>query len=136
MNLIKITTILSVFCLVNVINNNAYAAKNCNINSPTISFGSAFDPTDNTNLNITFASVISVSCTQFNGNYKIRFAAGTYGTIANRYMRSSTPNNLYFNIYTSSSYTTPLGTTNSSDIDGSCSGTCNNTHTIYGRIPA
>jgi len=139
MKLLKFITILFVFNFLILIEDNAYAAKNCTINSPNIAFGTTFNPLNNTNLNVTFANVITVSCTEFSGSYTIKFAAGTYGTIANRFMRSSTPHDLNFNIYTSSGYTTPLGTSNSNDINGSCSGSfssCVRNHTVYGRIPA
>lgn len=136
MRLIKFIIILFIFSLLILTGNNAFAAKNCTINSPNIAFGTAFNPLNNTNLNITFANVVTVSCTDFSGSYTIKFAAGAHGTIAARFMQSSTPHNLNFNIYTSSAYTTPLGTSSSADINGSCSGTCTNTHTIYGRIPA
>jgi spore coat protein U-like protein len=136
MQLMKFVTILFILSILMLVGNNAFAAKNCTINSPNISFGTAFNPLNNTSLNVTFANVITVSCTGFNGNYTIKFAAGTYGTIPNRFMRSSTPNNLNFNIFTSATYLTPLGISNSNDINGSCGGTCTNTHTVWGRIPA
>lgn len=152
---IKVIPVLFMLLLFSSVNEAFSSCPNagkctCTLNSPNIAFGTAFNPLNNTALQQTFASALTVTCTLGASggssqaiNYTITFAAGTYGTIAARYMRSSTPNVLYFNIYKDATYTTPLGTATGATItdsytlgSGGCASPCTKSYSIYGKIPA
>ena len=155
MRSIKITAILFMLLLFSNLNDAFSSCPNagectCALNGPNIAFGTAFNPLNNTTLQQTFASALTVTCTlgasggsSQSINYTITFAAGTYGTIAARYMQSSTPNVLNFNIYKDATYATPLGTAAGATItdsytlgSGGCASPCTKSYSIYGKIPA
>jgi spore coat protein U-like protein len=154
MKLSKVTSLLFLLLVFSYVN-EAFSSCNgnkcsCTLNSTTISFGTAFNPIQNTLLDNNFSNVLSVRCTLgSNGgssqpiSYTISFPAGTHGTIAARYMQSATPHTLNFNIYTSSAYSTVLGNTGGTEItdsytlgSGGCASPCTKTYSVYGQIPA
>lgn len=140
MKAVKFLSIFFILSFVLVVGNKAYAAKSCSINSPTISFGTSFNPINNTQLQTTFSGVITVTCSGMasNSNISISFAVGARGTtIFNRFLQSSTPNTLNFNIYKTDA-TTVLGSTSGTNtLNAVCnSGNCTRTFDIIGIIPA
>jgi len=114
----------------------------CNVTATPMNFGS-INPLLNTAT--TAQADVSVSCTGVIDALPVvyaRIGAGAHGAIANRQMRSTAGDQIGYNIYSTSNYTTVLGEGSGGypmlAISGGLLtvGNWNTTVTMHGRIPA
>jgi len=127
--------------------NSAHAILGCTASASSVVFG-AYNPLNAGPLDST--GIVSVTCTltpQSNAakvNYSIALSTGASGSMLMRQMQSP-PNQLGYNLYTTSAYAQIWGdgTGGSSVVSGSMKlgasaseWTITNMHTMYGRIPA
>ena len=127
---------------------SAVAAGACSVSSSGMAFG-AYQP-------VTFpgklasadkasTATLSVVCTGIatGGGYTISLGAGNYGPsdrISNRFLNNTVNGGAYmaFNVYTNATYLTVWGNGSIGSVLGGSipTGSSNQSHTVYGRIPA
>lgn len=127
----------------------AFAAGSCAVSSTGLAFGATYQPITFpgklTSTDVVSTAGVSVICNAIatGGGYTISLGAGNYGSgnrIATRYLNNNVNGGapMAFNVYTEASYTTVWG-------DGSVgsvlvgtipTGASNQTHTVYGKVPA
>lgn len=123
-------------------------AGTCTVSSSGLAFG-AYQPLTfagklvSTNVNST--ATVSVVCTDIatGGSYTISLGASNYGSgnrISTRYLNNTVNggDSMAFNVYTDAGYTTVWGDgSTGSLLNGTvATGNSNNSHTVYGNIPA
>lgn len=111
----------------------AAARAQCAVTAAPVSFGTylPFSPTA-----ADATGSVRVACTNFTGSYTIALGSGG-GTISARRMVSGSIALLY-QLYTTAARTTIWGngTGGSVIVSGGCFFICNQTYSVYGRIPA
>ncbi len=121
-------------------------AGSCVVSSSGMAFGS-YQPLTFagkvTSANVTSSAAVSVVCTGIvtSGSYSIALGPSTSGSSTNpRYLTNSVNGgaNMVFNIYTEASYTSIWGDGISGSLVGGNipSADSNQSHTVYGKIPA
>jgi spore coat protein U-like protein len=110
---------------------SSYINSGCNVSADLFNFG-VYDPNSISPLDVNQAN-LHITCT-YGLKYSIALSGGYSGNTNNRYMLhySGSDNKLYYNLYTSSSYTTIWGAIGVSAIGN---GTTQN-FSIFGRINA
>lgn len=130
--------ILIMFLLMTSHASNSFAAA-CTVSAPIpVNFGTydvfALLPTAST-------GTIDVQCTgvAISLSYTVNLNPGLYGTLATRQMANGS-NRLNYNLYIDLTHLLIWGDTTNGTLNatGLCllTGTCNNSHTVYGQIPA
>lgn len=125
----------------------ALAVGACTVSSSGLAFG-AYQPLTLagklTSADRTSTATVSVVCSAMaTGSYTLGLGAGNYGTgdrIGTRFLNNTTQGGalMAFNVYTAASYGTVWGTGAIGALMSNSipAGDSNQTHTVYGRIPA
>lgn len=103
-----------------------------NLTASNISFGT-YNPLSSSNTDVTGS--IAITCTN-NTSYSIALSAGNSGSFSARQLNDGGSNNLNYNLYTSSGYSTVWGdgTGSSSTVNQTGTGSSDST-TVYARLP-
>lgn len=112
---------------------NANVTNNCTISATPLNFGAVSD----FSVAHSADTALAVRCTN-NDAYRIRLNGGQNGTVSQRYMRSSTGNQLVrYELHTTAARTVPWGdgTAGTAFVTGTGTGNVQQVR-VYGRVPA